>query len=169
DIAVWTTDGCVKIVDRKKSIFKLSQGEYVSAEKIENALITNSYVAQIFVYGDSLHSVLVAIVVPEEAPLMDLAKSLGVTGSFADACANKQVTDAVLKSLDALGKKGKLYGFERVKAIQLTTKAFTVENDILTPTFKLKRAEAKKAFLTEIDDLYVQCGDLVAGHNVHQG
>ncbi|KAF0696177.1 Aste57867_13055 [Aphanomyces stellatus] len=169
DIAVWTTNGCVKIVDRKKNIFKLSQGEYVSPDKIENALVTNSYVGQIFVYGDSLHSLLVAIVVPDEAAVVELAHSLGVTGSLETLYANKQVTDAVLTSLDALGIERKLYGFERVKAIKLTTNAFSVENDMLTATFKLKRTEAKKAFLNDIADLYEQCGDLIAGQNLRQG
>ncbi|KAF0697829.1 Aste57867_11516 [Aphanomyces stellatus] len=166
DIAVWTTEGCVKIVDRKKAIFKLSQGEYVSAEKIENALITSPYVAQIFVHGDSLHSVLVAIVVPEEATLMELAKSIGVSGSFTDTCANKEVADTLLAHLDMLGKMKKLYGFERVKAIQLVTTPLSVETNTLTPTFKLKRAEAKAVFSREIGGLYEQCGDVVAGHQV---
>ncbi|KAG9409115.1 hypothetical protein AC1031_019377 [Aphanomyces cochlioides] len=82
DIGVWTLDGRLKLVDRKKNIFKLSQGEYIAPEKIENVLVTSPYVAQPFVYGDSLHSVLVTIVVPEEEPLRALAKSLNVHGTF---------------------------------------------------------------------------------------
>ncbi|KAF0689349.1 Aste57867_19199 [Aphanomyces stellatus] len=167
DIGVWTLDGRLKIVDRKKNIFKLSQGEYVAPEKIENILVTSPYVAQPFVYGDSLHSVLVAIIIPEEEALMTLAKSLNVAGSFVDVCKDKQVTDAVHKDLIALSKKGKLYGFETIKAIKLHPVPFSIENDMMTPTFKVKRNEAKKAFLHDIDALYVQCGDLVAGHNLH--
>ncbi|ETV95054.1 hypothetical protein H310_11352 [Aphanomyces invadans] len=168
DIGVWTLDGRLKIVDRKKNIFKLSQGEYVAPEKIENILVTSPYVAQPFVYGDSLHSVVVAIVVPEEAALQTLATSLGITGSFEQVCANDKVVDEVLTSLAALSKKSKLYGFETIKALKLIPTPFSVENDLMTPTFKLKRNEAKKAFLHDIDDLYAKCGDLVAGHNVLQ-
>ncbi|KAH9119156.1 hypothetical protein AeMF1_008020 [Aphanomyces euteiches] len=169
DIGVWTLDGRLKIVDRKKNIFKLSQGEYIAPEKIENILVMSPYVSQPFVYGDSLHSVLVAIIVPEEVHLMALAKSLNVPGTFDDVCRDSRVVQAVLKELVTISKQNKLFGYETVKAIQLHPEPFTVENGLMTPTFKLKRHDAKTIFRHEIAALYEQCGDLVAGHNVHQG
>jgi len=47
-----------------------------------------------------------------------------------------------------------LQGFEKLKAVYIATEPFTVENDLLTPTLKLKRSEAAKAFRNEIDELY---------------
>lgn len=47
-------NGTLKIVDRKKHIFKLAQGEYIAPEKIENIYIRSEAVAQAFVHGDSL-------------------------------------------------------------------------------------------------------------------
>ncbi|KAF0697825.1 Aste57867_11512 [Aphanomyces stellatus] len=157
EIGVWTLDGRLKIVDRKKNLFKLSQGEYVAPEKVENIFVTCPYVAQLYVYGDSLHAVLMAIVVPDEVQLLELAKSLGVSGSLAEVCTNELVVAAVLANLVALSKKGQLYGFETVKAIKLYPTPFT-----------LKRNEAKKAFVDDIDRLYEQCKDFVAGSNMHQ-
>jgi len=67
DIGLWTVNGQLKIIDRKKNLFKLAQGEYIAAEKIENIISQSRFIAQAFVYGDSYKSYLVAIIVPDEA------------------------------------------------------------------------------------------------------
>merc|ERR1712185_762827 len=61
DIGLWTPDGRLKIIDRKKNIFKLQQGEYIAPEKIENINALSKFIAQNFVYGDSLQRELVCI------------------------------------------------------------------------------------------------------------
>ena len=54
DIGQWLSNGTLKIIDRKKHIFKLSQGEYIVPEKIENVYIRSQYIEQVFVHGESL-------------------------------------------------------------------------------------------------------------------
>ncbi|TKS72761.1 Long-chain-fatty-acid--CoA ligase 1 [Collichthys lucidus] len=61
DIGKWLPNGTLKIVDRKKHIFKLAQGEYIAPEKIENLYTRSDAVAQIYVHGDSLQEVKAAI------------------------------------------------------------------------------------------------------------
>ena len=66
DVGMILSNGALKIIDRKKNIFKLSQGEYIAAEKLENIYVNIDSIKQIFIYGDSLKSYLVAIVVPDK-------------------------------------------------------------------------------------------------------
>lgn len=75
DIGMFDAQGRTRIIDRKKNIFKLAQGEYISPERIENIYANNEFVAQAFVYGDSLQATLVAIIVPDEEVLMKFAKT----------------------------------------------------------------------------------------------
>jgi len=163
DIGLWDANGCLRIVDRKKNIFKLSQGEYVAAEKIENVYIKAGLVGAAFVYGDSLHSVLVAVICPDEAASKAWAAGAGVAWtSLKDLCANAAFKAEVEKQMEAVAKEAKLQGFEKARQTTLESEPWTPD-DILTPSFKLKRADAQKKYQKEIDAMYVKAGDLVAG------
>merc|ERR1719499_283774 len=59
DVGMWLPNGNLKIIDRKKNIFKLAQGEYIRPEHIENITLMSRYVEQAFVYGNSLERHLV--------------------------------------------------------------------------------------------------------------
>ena len=66
DVGVILPNGSLKIIDRCKNIFKLSQGEYIAPEKIEGVLSLSNFIAQAFLYGDSIKHCCVAIMVPDE-------------------------------------------------------------------------------------------------------
>uniref|UniRef100_A0A8D3C968 Long-chain-fatty-acid--CoA ligase n=1 Tax=Scophthalmus maximus TaxID=52904 RepID=A0A8D3C968_SCOMX len=154
DIGKWLPSGVLKIIDRKKNIFKLAQGEYIAPEKIENVYVRSGPVAQVFVHGDSLQSCLVAIVVPDPDVLPGFAKSLGCQGSAEDLCKRTEIKKAILSDMTKLGREAGLKSFEQVKDVHLHPEQFTIENGLLTPTLKAKRAELKALFQPQIDTLY---------------
>ncbi|XP_028412435.1 long-chain-fatty-acid--CoA ligase 5-like [Dendronephthya gigantea] len=154
DVGEWKPNGTLKIIGRKKCIFKLSQGEYVAPDKIENVYIKSPFVAQVFVYGHSLKSFIVGIVVPDEAVLLKWASENGFSKTFQELCENKDVKDMIFKDIVARGKEAKLASFEQVKNILLHSELFSIENGLLTPTFKSKRFTLQKRFAEEIEKLY---------------
>uniref|UniRef100_A0A4W6G4V5 Long-chain-fatty-acid--CoA ligase n=1 Tax=Lates calcarifer TaxID=8187 RepID=A0A4W6G4V5_LATCA len=157
DIGKWLPNGTLKIVDRKKHIFKLAQGEYIAPEKIENVYIRSDAVAQVFVHGDSLQACLVAVVVPDPDFLSGWTKrTLGLEGSYQELCGRKEVKAAILEDMLRLGKDGGLKSFEQVKAIYIHTELFSIENGLLTPTMKAKRNELRQHFKPQIEELYAE-------------
>ncbi|XP_056658937.1 long-chain-fatty-acid--CoA ligase 1 isoform X4 [Monodelphis domestica] len=154
DIGKWLPNGTLKIIDRKKHIFKLAQGEYIAPEKIENIYQRSEPVAQVFVHGESLQAFLIAIVVPDVEVLCPWAKKKGISGTYEELCRNKDVKKGILEDLVRLGKEAGLKPFEQVKGIALHMELFTVENGLLTPTLKAKRPELRKYFRSQIDELY---------------
>ncbi|KAJ1562264.1 Long-chain-fatty-acid--CoA ligase 6, partial [Nowakowskiella sp. JEL0078] len=145
DVGELLPNGTMKVIDRVKNLFKLSQGEYVSPEKIE-AVINMSH--QSFVFGDSLESSTVAIIVPDFEVIGLWSKdNLELSNkSPEELCAN---VTTIMK-----GVKSKSY--EIPKSILLSAEPFSVDNNMLTPTFKLRRNPIIKKFGNELKGLYTK-------------
>lgn len=150
--------GAMKIIDRKKNFFKLAQGEYVAAEKIEIAYTKSYFISQIFVYGDSFQYYLIAVVVPDELFIRQhWAPHFGFTAesSFNEICADPRLREKINEEMNRLAKEEKLMGFEIVKKIHIESAAWTTE-DLLTPTQKLMRHQAKIKYQEVLNELYSQ-------------
>ncbi|ETV75173.1 hypothetical protein, variant 1 [Aphanomyces astaci] len=158
DIGAWNADGTLSIIDRKKNIFKLAQGEYVAAEKIENIYAKSPFVGQIFLYGDSYQSYLVAVVVPDPEVVQAWAaeRKLPDGTNLAAMAARPDLKAAILASMAEVANDAKLNGFECVKDIHVHPDVFSVEHDLVTPTFKLKRPQLKAYFQRQIDAMYAR-------------
>ncbi|XP_073498743.1 long-chain-fatty-acid--CoA ligase 1 isoform X3 [Phyllobates terribilis] len=154
DVGKWLPNGTLKIIDRKKHIFKLAQGEYIAPEKIENIYTRSEAVVQIFVHGESIQAFLVAIVIPDPDNVLNWAKKKKFEGTYEDLCKNKDFKNAVLEDLLRLGKEAGLKTFEQVKDIVLHPEMFSIQNNLLTPTLKAKRPELRKYFHAQIEELY---------------
>jgi len=160
DVGLWNEEGALQIIDRKKNIFKLAQGEYVAAEKIENILGQSLFIGQNFVYGDSYQSALVAIIVPEEEVVLKWAEDTGDSSlsglDFKALCKTDLLRESIMREIKNFAKKNGLHGFETPKAIHLESELFTAENGLTTPTFKLKRPQLKDHYEDQIDELYAK-------------
>jgi long-chain acyl-CoA synthetase len=147
-----------RIVDRVKNLFKLQQGEYISPEKVEGIYEKCKYIEQIFIYGNSLKNYLVCIVHPNSDDIINYLKSKGIDDVSYDNYKNyfddEDLKKEIIKEMDSFGRKNGLKGFEIPKQIYLFKDKFSVENQIITPTMKIKRHVAKKFFEKEINNMY---------------
>ncbi|KAL9584085.1 MAG: hypothetical protein Q9212_002332 [Teloschistes hypoglaucus] len=164
DIASVDEKGRFRIIDRLKNVLKLAQGEYISPERIENIYLSHlSFLATAYVHGDSVQTCLVAVfgVMPELfAPFASnvLGKNIAANDlqAIGAACKDSKIRKAVIKELEKVGRKNKFAGYERVKNCYLYLDPFTMENELLTPTLKLKRPQTAKAYRTQLDELYAE-------------
>ncbi|KNC83355.1 hypothetical protein SARC_04386 [Sphaeroforma arctica JP610] len=154
DVGRWNADGTLSIIDRQKSIFKLSQGEYLAAENLEAMYGKCDHVAQVFVTGDSFHAYPVAVVVPDHELILAWAKANNVPGDVASIAKSAELKALLTSELEAMHKESKLKGFEKLKDFIVEPELFSIDNELLTPTFKLKRVNATKKYQGQIEQLY---------------
>ncbi|KAK3847797.1 MAG: hypothetical protein J3R72DRAFT_430806 [Linnemannia gamsii] len=165
DIGIIGSNGSISIIDRKKNVFKLSQGEYIAAENIEGKILARlPFIQQIFIHGDSTESCLVAIIVPEPDTFVPFVNKVlsGVNlalenvADYKRVCSDPKMRQSVLHELNKVAKDIGLRGFEVPKAILLEPEAFTVENDKMTPTFKIKRHPVVQEYRERLNALYAE-------------
>ncbi|XP_010270843.1 PREDICTED: long chain acyl-CoA synthetase 1-like isoform X1 [Nelumbo nucifera] len=154
DIGELLSSGGLKIIDRKKNIFKLSQGEYVAVEYLEKVYAFAPIVADIWVYGNSYKSMLVAVVIPHEDNTRKWAELNGQKGSFSELCSLDHLRNYVLLELKSVAEKNKLRGFEHIKGVILDSVPFELQKDLMTPTLKKIRDKLVKHYQVEIDKIY---------------
>ncbi|EJD44071.1 long-chain-fatty-acid-CoA ligase [Auricularia subglabra TFB-10046 SS5] len=161
DVGLVDETGRFKIIDRVKNIMKLAQGEYVGLERCENAYSACPLLQQVYVHGNSLREHLVGIAVPEPAPFAELASR--ATGekiapddrlALARAARDPRVIERVLQELDKEAQREKLKGFEQIKNIYIEIEPFSVDNGLLTPTFKARRSDVEKKYGKVFEELY---------------
>jgi long-chain acyl-CoA synthetase len=142
DIATVDSLGRFAIIDRRKQLLKLAQGEYISPERIENLFLgTAGWLGTAFVHGDSDKSSLVGLfgVDPESfAPWASkvLKKTIDQKdyAAIKQACADPKIRAAATKELAEIAKKNRLMKYEYCRALYLYLEPFTEANGLLTPT-----------------------------------
>lgn len=155
DIGEIWPDGALKIIDRKKDLVKLQAGEYVSLGRVEAEMKTCPLVENICVYCDPSKHYCVALVVPAEKMLMELAESLNIHHQdFEKLCSSPIIEKAVARELIEHAKKCKLEKFEIPAAITLCKETWTTETGMVTAAFKIKRKVIQERYKEEIKRMY---------------
>ena len=99
-------------------------------------------------YGDSLQAYLVAVVVPDVPTVKKWMENEKISvENMAEIYKDPKFHKVVLDDFLALGKSNKFSGLEKIKSIYVSEEPFTIENEILTPTMKIKRNIAKNKYI----------------------
>lgn len=166
DVALIDVKGRITVIDRVKNFFKLAHGEYIAPEKIENIYLSSCpYITQIFVFGDPLKTFLVGIVGIDVDTVQatlgarhpKIKKWTGeqlVENLNQDRNLRKEFLNRINKCIDGL------QGFEKLHNIKVGIEPLTLEDDVVTPTLKIKRAKASKFFEDVLYQLYEE-GSLI--------
>ncbi len=144
DLGKIDADGFISITGRVKEIYKLENGKYVAPAPLEEKITLSPYIAQIMVYGDNKpHNV--ALVVPDEPSLKEWA---GGEVSIDDE-KTRGLIQAEIEKYSAEFK-----GFERIRNFAVLSQEFSTDNDMLTPTLKIKRRNVLKEYGDQLQSLY---------------
>jgi long-chain acyl-CoA synthetase len=154
DVGEWTSSGALRIIDRTKHIFKLSQGKYIAPERLEDLYVRSRWVAQIFIDSISTETTVVAIVIPDEEYVRNNFRTADPGISFTDLCKDEKLKEIILNDLNELAKAQKLKYYEIPSNIYLHDEPFSQKNELLTITFKTRRMNARKKFQKIVESLY---------------
>ncbi len=152
DLGRIDSDGFVYITGRIKEQYKLENGKYVVPTPLEEQIKLSPFVLNVMVYGDN-RPYNVAVIVPEFDALKKFASDHGIAyASMEELCAKPEVTKLYLAEVQKFGNEFK--GFERPERFVLATEDFTTDNNMLTPSLKVKRRNVMAKYGDAMARLY---------------
>jgi len=151
DIGEIDSDGDLRITDRKKDIIVFDKGDNVSPQRIEGFLTLEHEIAQAMVYGNA-HPYLVGLITPDPDWLARWAKSEGKATTLEALQGDKDLLKAVGEAVTRVNSR--LSNIERVRRFTLAKEPFSVENEQMTPTLKIRRHVLKEVYGDDLEGLY---------------
>jgi long-chain acyl-CoA synthetase len=151
DIGEFDAKGRIIITDRKKDIIVNDKGENVAPQKIEGMLTLQPEIVQAMVHGDKRPH-MVALAVPDPEWAIEWARANDEKYDLRALCGLPAFRTAVMAAVDRVNKD--LSVTERVRKIALTPDAFTVDNEMLTPSMKIRRHVIRQTYGEQINALY---------------
>jgi long-chain acyl-CoA synthetase len=151
DIAEIDADGFVKITDRKKDIIVTAGGKNIAPQNLENDLKVSKYVSQAVVVGDR-RPYPAALVTLDEAEIGKWAQAQGIEGDTAALATDPRVIALVQGVVDEVNRDRSRP--EQIKRFLILPRDFTIEQDEVTPTLKLRRRAIVRNFADAVEALY---------------
>jgi long-chain acyl-CoA synthetase len=154
DVGYVDADGHFFITDRKKDLFKLSNGKYVAPQQVESLLKQSPLVSQAVAVGSGRKQV-GALIVPDWETLKQTLKDEGIdaSGSREELCENPHVVKRVQRDAGEFTRE--MNDYERVKRVYLLPREFSIDKGEMTPTLKIKRGVIDEKYEEAIDEI---CG-----------
>lgn len=153
DIGEIDSDGFLKITDRKKEMFKTSGGKYIAPQIIENTMKQSRFIEQIMVIGEG-QRMPAALIQPNFEFIEEWAqrKHINIGKTTSEISKNEEVIKRIQEEIDFHNEKfGK---WEKIKKFELTPEVWSIEDEHLTPTMKLKRRVIKEKYKNLYDKIY---------------
>ncbi|BBY17751.1 carboxylic acid reductase [Mycolicibacterium litorale] len=147
DVMAETGPDQLQYVDRRNNVLKLSQGEFVTVSKLEAVYGGHPSIRQIFVYGNSARSYVLAVIVPTDDALVSV-------GGDVDA-----VKSLLSEALQSVAREAGLQSYEIPRDFLVETRPFTLENGLLTGIRKLARPQLKEYYGPALEGLYTELAD----------
>ncbi|WP_343567720.1 long-chain fatty acid--CoA ligase [Sphingobacterium sp.] len=154
DIGEWVDGKFLKIIDRKKEMFKTSGGKYIVPQQIESKLVESSFIEQAMVLGEG-RKFPAALIVPNYNNLLEWSRSAFPTLanlSRIDFLNSPELKQKIESELNRINQN--FGSWEQIKKFILVPDEMTVETGELTPTLKMKRKVILQKYEQEIEDIY---------------
>ena len=151
DIGEFDEDNYLKITDRKKDIIVNAGGDNISPSRVEEKLNIEPEISQSMVYGD-FKNYLVAIIVPDKEQALLWAKNNNKENSLSTLVKDEDYNKTIKEIISKVNNN--LSVIEQVRKFILIDHEFTIENDMMTPTMKVKRYKIKSVFGDQLENLY---------------
>ncbi|HEX6284659.1 MAG TPA: AMP-binding protein, partial [Pyrinomonadaceae bacterium] len=154
DVGHMDKEGRLYISDRKKDLFKLSNGKYVAPQLIESLLKESEFVSQVVVVGAGRKQP-AALIVPDWESLNEALEEAEDKSAPKDREALSNYLPAIkIVQRDIANLTAPLADYERIRRVALLPNEFTIDGGELTPTLKVKRRVIDERFGNLIDQLY---------------
>lgn len=151
DMGYIDSDGYVWITGRIKEQYKLTNGKYVVPAPLEEDLKLSPFILNVMIHGAN-KPFNVALIVADPDALKGFAQENGLSGTPDELIKNEKVRAKFKAEIDKYSEHHKK--FDRVEKFALITEDWTQQNDMLTPSLKLKRRNVLKKWGDLIEQLY---------------